>query len=235
MICTQNRPAVAMLELIFAIVIMGIVLMSAPMLISTATQSTTVALQQEGINEAASRLNMILTYEWDENDISEECAPPVLHVSAGDSELDEVGTTDRRIGVPQKSDTRTFKCIDQEFNASPIGADGGDQDDIDDFDDTTIHLAEDTTGAGGKDYIEQTTIDIVTDITYVSDDAGYDSTTFYYNYDPTAAIAAGDTSNIKSISITLTSTSGEDALNKTITLHGFSCNIGGFDYAQREF
>ena len=35
----KMRPAIAMIELIFAIVIMGIVLMSAPRLISTAAKS----------------------------------------------------------------------------------------------------------------------------------------------------------------------------------------------------
>ena len=87
------RTAIAMIELIFAIVIMGIVLMSAPMLISTASSTTTVALQQEGINEASSRISMILTYPWDQNDINDSCISPVLHVSSGDSELAEDNTT----------------------------------------------------------------------------------------------------------------------------------------------
>jgi hypothetical protein len=64
---TTLRPAIAMVELIFAIVIMGIVLMSAPMLISTASKSGYVAIQQEAINEAASQVNMIMGYHWDEN------------------------------------------------------------------------------------------------------------------------------------------------------------------------
>jgi len=64
---TLFRPAIAMIELIFAIVIMGIVMMSAPMLVSTASKSGFVAIQQEGISEVASQLNMILSYAWDEN------------------------------------------------------------------------------------------------------------------------------------------------------------------------
>jgi len=91
----RQRPAIAMIELIFSIVIMGLVLLSAPMLISTATKSTTVALQQEGINEVASRINMILTYEWDENDASSLCAafPSILRVTNGDDELEAVAAT----------------------------------------------------------------------------------------------------------------------------------------------
>ena len=56
------RPAIAMIELIFALVIMGIALMSAPMLITVSTQSIEVSLQQESLNEASSRVNMLLTY-----------------------------------------------------------------------------------------------------------------------------------------------------------------------------
>ena len=65
------RKAIAMIELIFAIVIMGIILMSAPMLISNASQSGYVAMQQEGINEAATQVNMIMGHYWDENNVDE--------------------------------------------------------------------------------------------------------------------------------------------------------------------
>jgi hypothetical protein len=222
-----------MIELIFAIVVMGIVLMSAPMLISTAASSVSVALQQEGINEAASRVSMILTYPWDENDVNDSCIPPVLHVTNGDTELNENGTSGRRVGVPFDTNSHTFKCNSTELNATAIGQEGpGTIDDIDDFAGTTIHLVTDPTGAGGKDYIEQNTIDIDTAIDYVSDTTIYNTSTINYDFNTTNTIAVG-TSNIKSISITLTSTSGEDALSKTIILRGFSCNIGGFEYASR--
>ncbi len=45
-----RRPAIAMIELIFAIVIIGIVLMSVPQLISTAAKSGYVTIQQEAIS-----------------------------------------------------------------------------------------------------------------------------------------------------------------------------------------
>ena len=77
------RPAIAMIELIFAIVIMGIILMSAPMLISTATKSGYVAIQQEAINEAASQINMIMGYHWDEGSSNEFFIDPILTVSNG--------------------------------------------------------------------------------------------------------------------------------------------------------
>jgi len=231
---THKRPAIAMIELIFAIVVMGIVMMSAPTLISTATQTTTVALQQASINEAASQINIVLTYSWDENDTNSSCEmPPVLHVTAGDIELDEVGTTARRVGVPLASSSHTFKCKSTEFSASSLGTDGADvsNDDMDDFSGaaTLINLAG---GAGGVDYIEQTTVQMTTAITYVEDNiTAYSNQTITYI---PGAVVTVNTSNIKHISVTLTSTSTANELNqKKIILNAFSCNIGGYRYESR--
>ncbi len=224
-----KRPAIAMIELIFAIVIMGIVMMSAPMLISTAVQSSSVALQQAGISEAASRISMILTHEWDQNDLNDSCTPPTLHVSStGDSDLNEVGTTFRRIGVPQDSDSHTFRCGNSELNAT-MTVDG--KDDIDDFTNPSS-LILDTSGSGGKDYIEKTTVSIATAVYYAPDSATYNSTSFAYGFTPNSI--AGDSTNIKAISVTLTSTSSVDELKKTIKLHAFSCNLGGYQYEWRQ-
>jgi len=222
------RPAIAMIELIFAIVIMGIVLMSAPMLISTASSSVSVALQQEGINEASSRVNMILTYPWDQNDIQDSCIPPVLHVTSGDSKLKKVGSTERRIGVPLNSNSRTFKCGSDEFNASSINKDG--LDDVDDFIDSSTQLVLDPSGGTkGKDYIEQNTVNITTTVSYIGDNASYGDSSFSY----VPGTPVGGSSNIKQIQVTLISTSGAKELSKTITFNAFCCNIGGFEYESR--
>jgi len=220
-----------MIELIFAIVIMGIVLMSAPTLIATAAKGTSVALQQEGINEAASRVNMILTYPWDQNDTNDSCIPPVLHVVNGDSELDEAKAS-RRVGVPLTSNSRTFKwCNGAELNASKIGKEGSAIDDQDDFDGTTVSLTVDASGSGGTDYIEKTTVNIATTVSYIGDSANYASKSFSY----TPQSTSGTSTNIKEIQVTLTSSSGESELQKNIILRAFSCNIGGIEYAHREF
>jgi len=76
-----RRKGIAMIELIFAIVVIGIVLMSVPNLVWTAGKSGYVGIQQEAINEAASHLNMIWSYPWDERDTDEKVRAPILHVS----------------------------------------------------------------------------------------------------------------------------------------------------------
>jgi len=230
------RPAIAMIELIFALMIMGIAIMSAPMLIATSIQSTDVALYQEGINEAASRAAMVMTYQWDENDVNDSCVPPVLVVANGDSLLDEVNTptnpnTGRRIGVPKETKSRTFLCENKRLNASDtLGSESGEtsKDDLDDFNANTTLVNIDSASV---DYLKKT-VTITTTISYISDapsSGGYGSAQFSYVPGTTSA----QSTNIKQITVTVTSNTGESELDQTITLDAFSCNIGGYKYEER--
>ena len=62
------KRGIAMIELIFALVIMGIALLSAPMLIQQSIKSSNVALQQESIAALASHTGILLSKYWDEAD-----------------------------------------------------------------------------------------------------------------------------------------------------------------------
>ena len=232
------RPAIAMIELIFAIVIMGITMMSAPMLISTATQSTYVAMQQEGINEAATQVSIIMGYAWDENN-TDDTYVPILHVTNGDDELEEVPTTARRKGTPNESQ-RTFIFADANtsnlFASTALGSDGAGEvpDDVDDFigDISLTQIG----GTASIDYIEKTTVNINTAVGYINDTANYDSGSGTITFVP-GALSGGGTSNIKEIVVTLTSTdtANADVLAKNIVLRAFSCNIGAYQLEERTF
>ena len=228
------HPAIAMIELIFAIVIMGIVMMSAPMLISTASKSGYVAIQQESINEAASQVNIILGYQWDENNTYEGYDPIVLTTDSTVSGLIENGTTGLRSGTPKESYRKFFSSTGQRGSASTIGAE--DLNDMDDFDGTDVNLTQAQAG-GIADYIETDTINIRRTVKYMSDDENGAGT--YTNggggtltFSPTFTDLNTST-NIKRIQVTLTSSSTAEELEKTITLHAFSCNIGSFALEER--
>ncbi len=221
-------PAIAMIELIFAIVIMGIVMMSAPMLMSTAQNSTTVVLQQEGVNQAVSRITMLLTYPWDESDTNDSCIPPVLHVSVtnGDPEL-KMDVNNRRIGVPKETNSRTFLCGKiNTLNASTAWADAGEteKDDIDDFGSTVL---DEIQNQGGR-YIGKDHVSINTVITYGSDGANYSSNSI--GFIPSSGTA---TSNIKNIDVKVTTFPSDAELKSTIVMHAFTCNIGGIAYEEK--
>ncbi len=236
-----KRPAIAMIELIFALVIMGIVMLSVPMLVSTATKSSYLAILQESINEAATKVNMIMGYHWDESSADEEFLDPILGVTSGSSDLNATDiNASRRAGTPNES-YRSFVRSDgvDDLNASLSStfgntADGDtNEDDIDDFHGTSTLIEIDD--AGSIDYVENnTTIRINTTISYSTDtlsSGNYNQSSIIYN----PFTASSGSTNIKSIVTTLSSSSGLDELNKTITLRAFSCNIGGYKLEERDF
>lgn len=233
------RPAIAMIELIFAIVIMGIVLMAAPMLISTATKSGYIAIQQEAINEAASQVNMIMGHHWDEGAANDLYLDPILQVSAsGDPQLNEFNITGRRAGTPQESYRSFIRSDGLTINASSITKDLNDTDDIDDFaGDSYLQEIQ----ASVADNVETTTIRIDSTIAYIDDSPSggtFAANTIVFN--PVLSTTSGTTTsttstNIKRISVSLTSTSGLVELEKEIILHAFSSNIGGYRLEERDF
>jgi hypothetical protein len=237
------RPAIAMIELIFAIVVMGIALMSAPMLISVATQSSFVTIQQEAINEAASHLSMIMGYHWDEGDANDLYLDPILVVSGGDSNLSQEGVTGRRHGTPKES-RRSFIREDGTSNIAAttpanLGTDTGDtiEDDVDDFigDHDLVEIE-----SASADYVEGTgDIKISTTVTYINDapgggtyeNPGGDEKLTFNTFTTNTA----NSTNIKRIVVRLTDESGVEELNKTIVLQAFICNIGGYELETKAF
>lgn len=237
----RYRPAIAMIELIFAIMIMGIVMMSVPQLLTTMNTSGYVAIQQEGINEAATQANIMLGYEWDENNTVDGHGT-ILNTN-GVAELNGIPATPpkRRAGTPALS-RRLFISYDgKEFNATAIGLNTGETiatvDDIDDFNGTSTNLALDG-AATTKDYIEKATVVLSRAVAYISDaetgagnyaNGGGGTLSFQPNF---ASVA--NTTNIKSVTVTLTSTSAETELNtKQISFYAFSCNIGSYELEEK--
>jgi hypothetical protein len=236
-----------MIELIFALVIMGIVLMTAPLLINIAAKSGYVTIQQEGINEAASRISMIMGYHWDESDADESYVDPILTVIAGDSNLSEYNSTGKRFGTPKES-YRKFIREDGTKNIpattpAALGLESGEsknnEDDIDDFNNNSITLH--NVASSTSDTIDS--IEIKTNVSYLPDTLTTTSGDTYikpsgqnirYNVNFNAASPTGS-SNIKQITVTLTSTSNVAELNKTIVLHAFSCNIGGYKLEEKDY
>jgi len=198
LISNKKRKAIAMIELIFAIVIIGITLLSVPLMVNQASQSTYTTLQQEAISAAASNMSLILSREWDEADTNTSLGAPILTTSSGT--YNQAARTNLR--------SRTyFTSVGGTLSASTTFSDG-DSDDVDDANGATT-LVDDT---DGDDLIDQD----MTISTVVS----------YRN---------GATSDIKDISILLTTTNTASVLDKNITLNAFSCNIGSYKLERRVF
>jgi hypothetical protein len=240
------RPGIAMIELVFAIVIMAIVLMSAPLLISTATKSGFVSIQQEAINEASTHMSIIMGYHWDENDTDESFIDPILYTSNGDSNLSEFNNTGRRIGTPLTSKRSFIRADGSTLWATvALGMDTNDVNNTDDIDDFignhTLTFID--SNQNNVDYVETSTINISTAVSYIADTLSTASGDTYADpgtdealtFSPNLSSTSTPSTNIKKILVTLTSTSTANELNKSIELKAFSCNIGAYEFEKRDF
>jgi len=230
------RPAVAMIELIFAISVIGIALMSVPNLMTVSARSGFVTLEQEAIAEASSTISSIMTYQWDENDTNESFLPPILVVNNGDIELDEQNYEyNTRKGTPKESYRKFItEGGPQIYYASKtLGLDSGEskgsEDDIDDFngEEHTLTLIEET----NKDFVDRDIV-IKTTVSYNKDKADYNTNSF--SFTPFQSESDG-TTNIKEITVTLTTTNSAKELDKMIVLKAFSCNIGAYKLEIKRF
>jgi len=224
------RPAIAMVELIFAIVVMGISMLSIPLMLESATKSSTVAFQQESIAIIASHANSMMTYAWDESNTQDFTPNSILTVTDGDDDLDGNTTVNQANQLRQR---------DIASNATPLASFGLGQDDplvpeiiaddIDDFDQnvTLLKIAAAGTQAITQGEYMDIHISMRTAVTYLNDTADYGACAVasceFSNASAQWDIAFAGTSNIKLITTTLTSSNVEQ---KQILLRSFMCNIG---------
>jgi len=219
-----QRKAIAMIELIFAIVIMGIVLLSVPNLVSVSTSSGFVSLQQEAIATASSQLNLIMTKNWDENNTFDN--RPILatdSLTAGLAPTQRAGRVQRAIVTSSSIELNATK-------PNKLGPDINDTfDDIDDADGTIMTLRDfNATNITSGDMID-TNITIGTTVVYVDDNTTtgtYNSTSITFNISSTPVTVGSR--HIKYISTRLTTDNPAVELDKNISLNAFSCNIGTY-------
>lgn len=215
LITSKKRKAIAMLELIFAIVVIGITLLSVPLMVNQASQSTYTTLQQEAIAAAASDMSLILSREWDEANTNDTLDSTILTTAS--SNYNQAARTNLRSRTYFSATGGTMSASDYTTFQSPDTGDIG-HDDIDDVPTSTAGHVED----GTQDLVD--TISVATVVSYLND-----GTT-----SPVGTSAAG-TSNIKGITITLTSGGTTTELQKTIKLNAFSSNIGSYKLERKVF
>ena len=209
-----------MIELVIAIVVMGIAMMTLPMMLTTVQNNNAFAMQQEAILMARTQLGDILTYPWDENSEDSSFNVAILDTS-GDTDFNRTN----RIGLVNEDKRRKF--FTTSTTATIIGADAGDiiPDDIDDFNTNIKNLtnsADTNVTIGYKISDSNMTISV----NYVLDTTNYPLTTFDFN-----TTSVGTTTNIKMIEVALKNS----LLDNNITLRAFSSNIGAGQLLRRTF
>ncbi len=222
----MKREGFSLIELVIAIVVIAIALMSVPLMLNQGAKSNQFSLMQESILAAHTKLGNIISFKWDENAADENgTVVRVLDVTNGDSQLDR-NLTRRRIGHIKADLRRRMKNV--ETNATAIGMEGADTyDDIDDFDGTSTKVAASgASGVKGKfDYLD-VDLNLTTSVVYVSDDLNYSEQNLTFDFNVTSV--AGST-NIKMIELNATSTNSDTPFVFRI----FSSNIGQSKYYEK--
>jgi len=241
----KSKKAIAMIELIFALVIMGIVLLSAPMLIQQSIKSSNIALQQEAIVAAASQTSIVLSMHWDENNSNTQPGEsPILRVNrtAPASPTMKIiangmvvapsrpvpytfppkGLTSGVVGRNTKEAGGTTllpsTTLGPDLNQTDVNeTDYTKFDDVDDYANSSFGLILFNKENTSADIGEyvDTNISIATTVNYTQENAVSSST-------------GGSVSNVKYITVNLTNNQNIPELEKNITMKAFSCNIGTY-------
>lgn len=214
-----SRYAFTMIELIFAIVVISITVISLPMMTQATSKSIEGNLVQEAIFASSAKLNEVMTYKWDENSTPQDSIySQVIWTSINDCNQ----TTKLRSGHIDQQLHR--KCLDNNFSiikpTATLGLEANDNnipDDIDDFNNVSTPIFTDNSGAG-----------------VISSAEGYKNP---YRMDINVSYAAFGTAaaaskNIKRIDISIINS---DTNLTTTVLHTYSANIGETYYFKRSF
>jgi len=213
------------IELIIAIVVIGIALMSVPLLLSQSSRSDEFSINQEAILAATTKIGDILTYPWNETNSS-----GILHVfdvTHGDSDLNRSpdDNSTRRIGHFKEKYRRKFYDQITEANAT-LGHDKGNEfDGMGDFNGTDDNISSSGTG----DYLMN--LNLSTRVFYISDDANYSSSPTL-NFGDLNVSPATPTTNIKMVKVNVSDAHTNQIIT---TLKAFSCNIGSYQLLYRTF
>lgn len=128
------RKGLTLIELILSMVIIGIVFTVIPRLIMSMNQSTQTTIKEEAMYNAMAQMGMIINLPWDNNNTQN---PQILRVTPGNSTYDCNTTSGYRIG----GFVGGRNCIGSAaYSAGPIGIEGNDSNDIDDFQNTDINV-----------------------------------------------------------------------------------------------
>jgi len=218
------KKAFSLIEVVFAIIIISISLMSVPMLLKEAGKSDEHSIIQESILAASTKMGNILSYPWD--DSSYDTTNNVLRVldvsPSGDSELARDGASvnqNYRKGHIVADKRRRF--FDSIANPGGVFPNNGTTDNVSAFDGATATIA----ASGAYDY-KDSGITMSSKVFYISDSANYSSQDITFTLNNTSL---ANSTNIKMIELNTTS----PVLGKSFILRTFVCNIGQANLMER--
>ena len=219
------KKGFSLIEVVFAIVIIAISLMSVPMLLKQSSKSDEFSIMQEAILATSTKMGNILSYPWDANSYdSTNAILRTLDIHNGDNELNRVTTgvndNNLRVGhIYQSKRRRFFDYNGGTGRVFPNHTVGATPNSINYF-----HNKSETIGGSDAYDYKDAGMTMASKVFYVSDVANYSQIHLVSNISSATInnITGPRDTNIKMVQITTTSPN----LNHTLTLRCYTCNIG---------
>ncbi|WP_373069571.1 Tfp pilus assembly protein FimT/FimU [Sulfurimonas sp.] len=206
-----KRTAFTLIELIFALVIIAISVVSIPIMTSAIGKGVDNNLLQETVFAAAAQINQVLSYRWDENSVETDdpgAIEKVIQRAAGVCNADRIKPNGH---IFQEKHRR---CLDDDTVrvSAAFGSDGGEavRDDIDDFHGVNDTLFTNTSSADA--YKQSYTYSVSVTLS-----------------DMNGTIAVND--EAKKVTVTVSNEAG----NTVSELTAYTFNIGEADYYKRMY
>ena len=234
----MERKGISLIELVLAIVVIAISVMSVPMMLAQGAKNDSFSMMQEAILAARTKMGNVLSYQWDDNSKEGNNTNGrlrALDVYSGDTALDRNNTyhNERRIGHIY-GDLRRKMMPTPIYPSSSVDANITD---INDFDAVSATLAWSgaSTAVDRYDYLDED-LNLTTHVYYISDTpvsgTDYNSTTLSFVFDPSTKKSItnnADSTSIKMVELEVTSTNYQTFMFRT-----FSCNLGEVDLLEKE-
>jgi prepilin-type N-terminal cleavage/methylation domain-containing protein len=173
------RKALTLIELIFSMVIIGVVFTVVPKIIFVSNKSMELSIKEDALFNAYSLMGSILKLTWDENTLDEG---KILNTDS--TEYSECNPSD---GNRTGGFAGSRNCVDETDSASTIGLEGSDYNDIDDYDGYDENIS-----VGGKNRYR-----IYVDVNYVDSNYANSSDTQEYKELNVTIEAHSDNKKIK--------------------------------------
>jgi len=217
------KKGFSLIEVVFAIVIISISLMSVPMLLKQSSKSDEFSIMQEAILATSTKMGNILSYPWDSRSYdSTNAILRTLDIHNGDSELNRVtGSRDSNLrrGHIYQDKRRKFFDFTSVGRVYPNHSIGATANSINYFHGKSVSIG----GSDAYDY-KDANMNMASSVFYVSDVANYSQRHIVSSVNTTTInniMGVRDT-NIKMVQITTNS----PKLNHNLTLRCYTCNIG---------
>lgn len=227
-----GRKAFTLIELIFAIVIVAITVLSVPVMLQINSRGIQAGVDQEAVFAASAKLMQTLSYPWDEyssivDEISGDVSDPgIVNIPGGTSSLACTGTS-RNAGGERVCNGFTVSTLGVDNNSSIIAMD--ERNETNRAMDTGA-ITEGSTISAAATYKATYKMDV--NVIHVADNVATDSSTIDYSTNnplsnkiflfSTTALSGGQSSSLKLVSVSI-----KDQNNRVVTtLRAYAANIG---------